>query len=172
MMLGPAELSALIASLQGAKDIAQSMINVRDTEAFQSKVVEFQAAIIQTQAAAMVAQDECSALIERVRQLEKEVADMEAWETEKKRYELQEVGNRALTYVLKPECQGSEPIHCLCAQCYQHGQKSILQPETRSPGQTSWMACYECGADLCVGGTRDMTYSPRFPVSASSPKRR
>lgn len=160
-MVGLGEISALMSSLAAAKNIAESMVDLRDTAAFQAKVVEFQSKIINAHAAAMAAQEERSALVERVRQLEKLVADMEAWETEKQRYELQAVGNGTFTYVLKPNCQGPEPAHCICARCYQHGQKSILQPETRSPGMTRWMACHECGADICVAGERDTHSNPR-----------
>ena len=41
-MVGITEFSALLTSLKSAKDIAEAMVSLRDTAAFQGKVIEFQ----------------------------------------------------------------------------------------------------------------------------------
>lgn len=120
-------IGAALASLNAAVNIAKAMINLRDAAALQSKVIEFQSAILEAQGSALVANDERTALIQRVGQLEKQVADLEAWDTEKKRYELRALGSGTLAYALKAEAKGSEPSHWICATCYEKGQKSILQ---------------------------------------------
>ena len=48
-MVGITELSALMTSLKTAKDLAESMIGLRDAAAFQGKVIEFQNAIMGAQ---------------------------------------------------------------------------------------------------------------------------
>jgi hypothetical protein len=55
------------------------------------------------------------------------MAQLEAWETEKKRYQLTDYGRGTFAYALKPDAADGEPPHRVCANCYQHGQKSILQ---------------------------------------------
>lgn len=120
-------IGAALASLKAAKDIAQAMIGLRDAAAFQSKMIEFQSAILDAQASAFSANEERSSLIERIRDLENEMADLKAWDKEARRYELTEVAARVFVYALKSNAQGSEPSHWICPSCYQKRQKSILQ---------------------------------------------
>lgn len=126
-MVDISAIGAAVASFNAAKNIAQAMIGLRDAAAFQRKMIEFQSAILDAQSAAFSANDERTALIEKIRNLERTVAEIEAWETEKQRYDLKEVTARAFAYVLKPQAQGSEPPHWICPSCYQKRQKSILQ---------------------------------------------
>jgi hypothetical protein len=81
------------------------------------------------------------------------VASLKAWDAEKQRYHLEQVSPGAMAYVLKNEAQGTEPIHWLCASCYNNGKKSILQlgqkkmdPGGRLPG---W-DCPSCKATIFV----------------------
>ena len=120
-------LGAALASLNAAKDIAQAMIGFRDAAAFQSKMIEFQSKILDAQASAFAANDEHTALIESIRQLEAKVAELETWETQKQRYELREVAPRMFVYVLKMNGQVTEPPHWICPACYEQRKKSILQ---------------------------------------------
>lgn len=163
-MVGVTEIAGLMSSLKAAKDIAQTMIGLRDAAAFQAKAIEFQSKILDAQNAAFAAQEERSALVERVHDLEQEVARLEAWDAEKQRYELKDVGSGALAYALKNEAGGTEPPHWICAKCYEDGKKSILQPETRNPGRTEWMVCHRCDADIIVEGERE----PPRPTQANT----
>jgi len=50
--------------------------------------------------------------VERISELEKEVAGFKTWETEKQKYVLKELGQPGLfAYTLEPEARGSEPSH-------------------------------------------------------------
>ncbi len=120
-------ISAALASFKVAKDIAQAMIGLRDAAAFRSKMIEFQSAILDAQSAAFSANEERTALIAQIEALKKRIAEIEAWEAEKQRYELQEIAPRMFVYVLKPETKGTEPSHWICPSCYQKCQKAILQ---------------------------------------------
>ncbi len=114
-----------IASLKAAKDIAESLIGLRDTAKFQAAVVELQSKILS-------AQSDQFALLERVRELEKKMAELEAWEAEKQRYALTDYGAGTFAYALKEEARKGEPPHRICAACYQNGHKSILQFDFRT----------------------------------------
>src|SRR3954470_12761414 len=114
-----------LASLKAAKDIAEGLVNLRDTAKFQGAVVELQGKILAAHA-------DQFALLERVRELEAKMAQLEAWEAEKKRYKLTDYGSSTFAYELKAEAAEGEPMHRLCAACYQQGHKSILQFEHRN----------------------------------------
>src|SRR5260370_38734171 len=102
-MLDMTAIAAALASIKAAKDIEQAMIGLRDTAAFQEKLLEFQSKLIDANNAAFTAQDERSSMLDRIRELEKEVADLKAWEAEKERYELQRLEPGELIYRLKSD---------------------------------------------------------------------
>jgi hypothetical protein len=120
-------------SLNTAVNIAKAMMDVHDATAVQGKVFELQRAIIEAQQSVFAANEERTALIEEVREAKAQIASLEAWETEKQRYELNEVGDGSLAYTAKEVMRGREPPHHICAACYQRAQKSILQPRSEHP---------------------------------------
>ena len=66
--------------------------------------------------------------MERISELEKQVADFETWNADKQKYELKKVASTgALAYMLKPEARGGEPPHWVCTHCYENRKRSILQ---------------------------------------------
>lgn len=141
--------ASALTSLNAAKDIAQAMIGLRDTAAFQTKLIEFQRKLIEANNAALAAQEERSVLLARIATLEQQVARLETWHTEKQNYELKEVASGAFAYVLKQSARGSEPEHWLCAQCYQNNKKSILQVHRRDVSY-EYHQCSECHAEVRV----------------------
>jgi hypothetical protein len=154
-------IASALASLKAMKDIAQAMVGLRDSAAFQEKVIEFQSKILDAQSAISALQEERSVLIERIRTLEEEVTKAKAWDAEKQRYQLQAVDRGAFAYVLKPEVQGSEPPHWLCANCYSKGHKSFLQfrEQLHTPGggrgdHSRW-TCASCRSEITVFYNRE-----------------
>lgn len=143
-MVDVATISGAVSSLQTAAQIAKSLIGLRDTAMIQGKVIELQSAILAAQSSALTAQSEQSTLIERIRELEKKIADLEAWETEKERYALREISPGAIAYLVKASAQGSEPVHAICTNCYQHGRKSILQWFVGGFGTDATFDCPSC----------------------------
>jgi len=142
-MIEMATISAAIGSLQSAADIAKGMIGLRDTAMIQGKVIELQSAILSAQGGALAAQSEQFTLIEKIRGLEKQIADLEAWNAQKDRYALNEISPGALAYVVKVSAQKGEPAHAICANCYEHGRKSILQWSESAYG-TLYFKCSGC----------------------------
>lgn len=104
-------VAAALTSFKTLKDIAQTMVALRDTKAFQTKLIEFNGALIDAQTHIFSVNEERAALVDRVHALETMVVQLEAWEAEKQRYELKEVAPRVYAYVVKPSMQGSEPLH-------------------------------------------------------------
>jgi hypothetical protein len=153
-MVGIGEIAGLMSSLKAAKDIAQTMVGLRDAQAFQAKAIEFQSKIFETMERAIAAQEERATLLQEVDALKQEVARFEAWETEKQRYELKDAGNGALAYALKAAEGNPEQPHWACPQCYQDRKISILQPETKAIGRTHHLICNRCRTDLILSGIR------------------
>lgn len=148
-------LAAALASLKAAKDVAEAMLSVSETTDLQSRMIEFQSKIIDANNAANEAQYERAALYERIGTLEQEVADLDTWNTEKQNYQLKDVtsGRGGFAYVLKEDADTRDPPHSLCANCFQRGEKSILQRETRNPGRAYVLVCHNCGLDIYISGS-------------------
>ena len=107
--------------------IVKTIAGLRDSAKLLENTVELNQKILSVQTALADAQAEQTTLIQTVHELEEEITRLKAWNTEKQRYKLVEVGAGAFAYVVKPEAQGSEPEHLLCPTCYEKGKKLILQ---------------------------------------------
>jgi hypothetical protein len=138
-----------LSSLKAAKDIAEAMIGLRDAQAFQSKLLEFQRKLIDANDSTLAAQQERAALLDRVSTLEKEVTNLKGWEAEKQRYELKEVASGANAYVVKESMHGAEPAHWLCANCFENGEKRFLQAH-RNDVSYIYHRCQGCGGEIRI----------------------
>ena len=138
-MVGVGEISAFLASLKSAKDIAQAMVDLRDEAAFQAKAIEFQSTILDAQGAAFASEENRAALVNRVRDLEQQVTRMEAWESEKQRYGLKQLGQGTLAYAVKKAC---------AARRTHNKPRPWFGPGSAFPAgvPTSWSA----GNSLCI----------------------
>jgi hypothetical protein len=84
-------IAEAVTSLKTASDIAKTLIGLHDSHAIQAKVVELNGIIISAQTSAIAAQSNQFTLLQRIGELEKEIANLEAWTAEKERYELKGV---------------------------------------------------------------------------------
>jgi len=164
-MVDVSAIAGTVSALKGAMDISKAMIGLHDAQAMQTKVIELNSKILEAQSSAFSANDERTTLIERVRDLEKEVATLKAWETEKQRYKLSQVAPGLTAYTMKEGMENGEPPHHLCANCYQKGQKRVMQTEHRNPGHATVLVCHDCGSDLYLSG-------PMFPEHQAYRRRR
>src|SRR5580700_4098699 len=98
------EVFAGLGALKTAFDIAKGLKDIDDAARRNAAVIELQEKIIS-------AQQSHSALVERVHDLEGEVAGFEKWEAEKQRYTLTDFGGNSFAYALKPETANGEPPH-------------------------------------------------------------
>ena len=145
---------AVAAGLKPAVDLAKSLLDLLGPGKGREQAIELYGKIAAAQASAIAANAAQAMLIDEKRELEARLTRFERWDSEKDRYELKDVGGGVLAYAVKPSAQGAEPAHSLCPRCYQHREKSILQPESRSPGRTHHLVCHECGSDFVTTGMR------------------
>lgn len=108
-------------------------------------------AVIGLQEQILSAQEEYATLLQKVRSLEAEVADLKNWESEKLRYEYQRLNPGVHIPTLKADVAGPAGPHHLCPACYEQGKKSILQatPETRARYRVH--LCPQCKTQLAFG---------------------
>ena len=125
-----ASIAAAAQSLKVAADIAKGMSELKTAAEIQSKVTDLQREILAAQSGALAAQSEQFAMMEKIRELQREVARVRAWEETKQRYQLYEPSKGTFVYALKEGAHGADPSHWICTRCYDEGKRSILQLKT------------------------------------------
>jgi len=145
-------IAGAVSSLRLASDMAKTAVSLRDFTKLNETVIELQRVILAAQSDALAAQSDQFTLLQRISDLEKEIARLEEWKTEKAKYELTELRPGVLAYSIKEDARGSEPPHQICANCYSHDHKSVLQTEHIFVGRAERLACHECGAIIYLSG--------------------
>jgi len=152
------EVYAGLGAVKAAFDMAKGLKDINDAAIRNAAIIELQQKILG-------AQEEQATLIQRLGELEKEIADLKSWEAEKQRYELKELPPGVFVYDLKPGTSANEPPHSICQTCYQRGKKSILHSDEPGNG-IHHLSCYECGTQLRVGHFRAQTRANTRPPSS------
>jgi hypothetical protein len=137
--------------LNAAGEGLQKLIETRDLVKFGDTFRKLHGEVLSAMQGAIAAQTREVALLDRVGELEKEVASFEKWDAEKDRYELKQLarGGPAFAYALKHDAQPVEKFHCICASCYQRRIKSILQFKSMAGirSSTQILKCPVCGSE-------------------------
>lgn len=141
------EIGVGLGSLKAAYDIAKGLNDLADTVAINEAKIALQNAIIEAQSSLLTAQAAQTVHLNRISELEARIAQLDAWENEKTRYQLQETSTGVLVYALKPNDPAGEPFHRLCPHCFQDNLKSILQTTARHGGGEH-VECPRCNTKL------------------------
>jgi hypothetical protein len=157
-------LDAIMAPLNSAGEGIQKLIEVRDLAKFGDALGKLYTQILAAQQGALAALTREQALLEEVGSLKKRVADLEAWDAEKQRYELVALAPNVMACAIKNDMRGNEPAHYICANCYSNGKKSFLNQHVRGT-RVDKFRCNSCGEDLTIdkekGPLRYTTRDPR-----------
>ena len=145
-MVDLGQITSAVSSLKVAGDIAVGLINLKTMAEVQAKAIELNQKIIAAQHDIFAANAAQTALIERIRELEKQIASMEAWDAQKKRYKLVTPYTGITVYAVQKSMSDGEPPHYICANCYQNGKRSMLQ-HVRSKDGLINIACAVCKAE-------------------------
>jgi len=139
VVAGFSGLKTILDTLKGFKDINDA--NVRNSIA------------IDLQGKVLAAYQDQLALADKVAGLEGEVARLQDWSAEKAKYILKDVGQGCLAYVLKDSESGIDTPHYLCANCYNKGDKSILQNHKHYAMRAVTLDCHRCRSFLVISAS-------------------
>jgi rubrerythrin len=147
----PAWLDAITSPLSAASEGVQKLIEMRDLIKFGDALGKLQAQILSAQQGALAGYARELALLEEIGTLKTRVTDLEAWSTQKQRYERRNVGYTAFAYVLKKSERGTETPHWACTNCYEHGKIVTLQyGRLKDKGPPVWR-CPSCKNEIDPG---------------------
>jgi Zn finger protein HypA/HybF involved in hydrogenase expression len=141
------DLIAGLGIFKSLYDSAKALKDINDAAIRNGAIIELQEKIV-------AAREAQATLLERIRELEKEVADFKTWDTEKQKYEMKVLSPEAIVYSLKTQIPGAEPAHYICANCYEDGKKSFLQRKpanriaTEHFGEKDKLICPRCHSSV------------------------
>jgi hypothetical protein len=145
-----AEITAAVTSIRAAYDLTKAMIALRDADLLANQARELNTLLLDILDKSISAREAQSAQLDEIHALKTEIAELKAWDAEKKRYELKSVGTGATVYVLKPDERGTEPPHWLCPNCFAQNKKSFFQ-STREMERAHYIfRCVGCKTAIAI----------------------
>jgi hypothetical protein len=127
-MTDPISLFVTIGTqLKVAADMAVGLSKLHTSAEVDAKAIELQRVILSLLGNAVSAQVEQSSMIQRISDLEEEIRRAKAWEETKQHYKLRQPRPGTFVYTFQDQGENSEPVHWICANCYEESKKSILQ---------------------------------------------
>jgi hypothetical protein len=145
----PAWLDSIMSPLNAAGQGIEKLIETRDLVKFGDELRKLYTDVLAAQRGAITAQANESALLQEIDKLKKRVAELEASERDKERYQLVALAPNVMAYALKESARGSETPHLVCANCFNAGKKSLLNQVTRGE-RIDVFLCNNCGERLSI----------------------
>ena len=151
-----AEIASGLESLKVAYDAVKGAKAFADEATANMLKVELSRNILEAQAGLLAAQQQVMESNQRVAQLEAEVDRLKKWDEDRALYELADAGQGSLAY-RKRGADENEPQPWFCPNCFDRGERSMLQPYLAAYSRT--LHCPRCSADLNVQGTHRPTHA-------------
>lgn len=141
-------------AIQGGLNIAQGIQSLKTETAVNQAVIDIQRSLLDAQKGLNEAEARHSSDLARIDELEQETMRLKDWSTERERYELIGIRGGAFAYMPKAGMENGEPAHWLCTNCFEHGQKSIMQNkgQQRAGSGDETYGCNRCKASFNVMG--------------------
>jgi hypothetical protein len=157
-----AVVSGAFQSLKAAFEIGKAILDLNVSAQIQTRVMDMNAKILAAQQETIASNDYQTTLRKRISDLEKQVADFEAWNAEAETYKLTDLRSdndprgSVLAFAPKEGTHSGEPAHLLCAECFNSQHKSILQHQVMGFRQPV-LLCPHCDNVLFLEGTNPGT---------------
>jgi DNA-directed RNA polymerase subunit RPC12/RpoP len=149
------EIVAAIQSTKTAIDLVKAANGLSNYSELLTAVTAVQIKLTDAIASELASQEKQAAFAERVRELEKQLAEIEDWKNQIQRYALFQFTTGVLAYALKPGHENGEPMHYLCTACMDRKKKTTLQPHGR------YLHCPECKTDIAIEKAKPINYGGR-----------
>ena len=141
------EITAAIQSAKTAIELVKAAHGLSNYSELLTAVTAVQIKLTDAIASELASQEKQAALAEKVRELEKQIAEIEDWKSEMQRYALFQFSTGALAYALKSGQENGEPMHYLCTACVDKKKKTTLQPNGR------FLRCPDCKTTIATENT-------------------
>lgn len=147
-------------SLLGLRQIAATLLDIRDFAKLAGIQTDMQQRILDVQGAMLDMQVTVSSQLQTIDALKEEIAKLKKIAAERENYALHEIRSGAFVYRYKGTVDDSHPAHYLCQPCYDNGDRGVLEARNHDfLGPLQW--CPTCQRSIYLE-TR-----PSGPIVAS-----
>ena len=154
-----AEIVGAMQSAKALSDLLKAAKSLSNYNELTLAVSDVNTRLMAASAVALEGQEKQSELLGKVAALESELREVKTFESQIARYGLVEFpATGALAYALKPDMDGGEPMHHVCAACADKREFSRLQPVNNR----RFLTCPRCKSNIQV----DMVPTPQIRRSA------
>ncbi len=140
--------ASLFASAKTAYEIAKGISSLNtEVERNQavSKVLEV---LLSVQNDALSMKEKHSLLLSEIDHLKKKISEFEKWSEIERNYELKEIASGIFVYVYKKSDVNRDPMHWLCAKCFNTEKKKSILQRTGQDGRGTHYKCHTCNSDI------------------------
>jgi len=139
--------ASLFASAKTAYDIAKGISSLHTEVERNQAVSKILEVLLSVQSDALSMKEKYSLLLTEKDDLIKKISEFEKWSEIEHQYELKEIASGIFVYVYKKSEVNREPMHWLCAKCYNEQKKSILQRKVKSMAGAIYI-CHTCKSEI------------------------
>jgi hypothetical protein len=160
-------LQTVFKHLTTASETANGLIQAEVDTRMQKAIISINSEIIAAQGSNMAAQQEHSAMLDQVQELEARVSELEDQSAQLARYYLEEMDSGVRVYVLHEEEAVGCTDHEACPNCFAERRISVLQPthETVRWSQTDTLyRVHQCPSCKATFAYRNTPKKPPPPV--------
>ncbi len=145
------EIAAAVSSIKVAIDIIKGINALNVDVAVKQRVSELYDAIISVQTGMLTLQSEYQVLLQANQEFEKKLMELDDWSKTEKQYDLYKTTVGSIVRVPSANHPSPEPLHWLCANCFNKKIRSILQ-KVAWLRDSPWI-CPECKTQVHLGRT-------------------
>ena len=111
-------LSQAITSLTAAKNIATTLLKLRDFDKLTTATIELKDHLVQAYDYVISEKERVLTLQAKISELEKECNRLKDWSTEKEQYTRKQIANGVFAYVVNNFKGDFQDAHKLCCNCF------------------------------------------------------
>lgn len=119
------DIMSMLSGTKSALEIIKALQDIKTNEQVTEKTVQLHQIILQIQQQLYEMQAENMNLITQLHQLQAQIQNAQNWENEKQNYQIFQYPTGTIVY--RPI--SGNFVYDLCANCFEAGRKSILQPK-------------------------------------------
>ncbi|MES2384051.1 MAG: hypothetical protein V4593_05850 [Pseudomonadota bacterium] len=142
------ELLLASQSVQALASLVKAANGLANYGEIVEKVAEVNAKLMQANSVALASQEKQSSLVSQVHDLQSEIRVLRDWSAEAQNYELREVAAGVFACLAKGFNGQLQSAQKLCVNCFNQGNKSLLQQQHVEVGRQLSLVCHRCKADV------------------------
>ncbi len=120
------DIPTYLAAVTQVASITKALLNARSEAEAATIRVDLSGAVLDLQSKVSEMQATYSQLLDANESLKRQLAEYQGWEKDRSRYSMRELSPGIIAYCINQEDRDGEPVHWLCAACYNQSKKSVL----------------------------------------------